>query len=57
MTAKQLKLRRKKINLTQTEFSKLFGYKSYHSICEMESGRRKISRLVSIVLSKIKERE
>jgi len=54
MKAKQFKQIREKAGLTQAELAQLIGYKSYHSISEMESGRRRINKMVEMVMSQLK---
>jgi len=54
MKANKFKQIREKAGLTQSDLAQLLGYKSYHSISEMESGRRTIPKSVEMVMSQLK---
>jgi transcriptional regulator with XRE-family HTH domain len=54
MTPSKLKRKRESMGMTQSEFAKLLGYKSYHSISEMERGKRVINKLVQMVVTQLK---
>jgi len=55
MTGNKLKEVRTKLGMSQTEFAELLGYKTYHSINLMESGKRKIPKTVEMVAVQIKK--
>jgi len=55
MSGKQMKKIREQNGLTQQQLAELLGYKYYASICEMESGRRAIPKLVESVVGQMKK--
>lgn len=56
MNKKELRKKRTELGYTQAELAKELGYASYHSISEMESGRRKIPKAVSLAINTLKQK-